>query len=122
MTPTSTLQRAPRPIRHAAATHLFAIGQTVRMRGGFGTFPRTAEIYHITGTLPPRGDSPQYRIRNDDERHERVTTQDSLEPVDISTPSDGAILIERTFGHVEGTKTQQSRDQEAKAGKGLAQA
>ena len=122
MTATSLMQRNARPIRREAATHLFAVGQAVRLRGGFGTFPKTAEIYRITGTLPPRGDSLQYRIRNDAERHERVTTQDSLEPVDMSQPGDDATLIERTFGHGQGTETQQSRDQKAEAGEGSAQA
>jgi len=101
--------------------HLFTIGQAVRLRGNFGTFPKTSEVYRVTGTLPPRGDSPQYRIRNDEERHERVATQDSLEPIRPSQSSEGATLIERTFGHGQGTKTQQSRDQEAEAGKGVAQ-
>jgi hypothetical protein len=80
------------------------------------------DIYRITGKLPPRGDSLQYRIRNDDERHERVTTQDSLEPVDLSPTGDGATLIERTFGHGQGTETQQSRDQKTEAGKSASQA
>jgi hypothetical protein len=88
-----------RPVRREAATHRFAVGQTVRLRRGFGTATKTTEIYRITGTLPPREDSPQYRIRNDDERHERVTTQDSLEPVDTSPASEDSTLIERTFGH-----------------------
>lgn len=88
-----------RTARHESPTHLFTIGQAVRLRGGFGKLPQHAEIYRITGTLPPRGDSLQYRIRNDDERHERVTTQDSLEPVDISQSGSGATLIEWTFGH-----------------------
>ena len=56
-------------------------------------------VYHITGTLPPSGGSPQYRIRNDDEHHERVTTQDRLEPVRMSSADEGAMLIERTFGN-----------------------
>jgi hypothetical protein len=51
-----------------------------------------------TGTLPPSGGSPQYRIRNDHEHHERVTTQDRLEPVRISSADEGATLIEKTFG------------------------
>jgi hypothetical protein len=57
------------------------------------------DIYRITATLPPRGNSLQYRIRNNDERHERVATQDSLEAVDMSQSGNGATLIERTFGH-----------------------
>lgn len=107
-------------MRRDAATHLFTVGQAVRLKGSFGRPSRSADIYHITGTLPPTGDSPQYRIRNNDECHERVTTQDSLEPVDMSQSSDGATLIERTFGHGQGTETRQSRDQKAEAGKGSA--
>ena len=42
------------------------------------------DIFRITAKLPPRGSSPQYRIRNDEERHERVTTQDDLEPASHS--------------------------------------
>lgn len=122
MTRTTTLmQRNARPVRREAATHLFAIGQAVRLKGGFGTFPKTAEIYRITATLPPRGDSLQYRIRSDGELHERVATQDSLEPVDTS-PGDTITLIERTFEHVKGTETLEPGDQEAEAGKGPAQA
>jgi hypothetical protein len=120
MTTTNTIQLSRRPIRHEAATHLFEVGQTVRLRTGLSTSPKTAEIYRITGTLPPRGNSLQYRIRSDAERHERVTTQDSLEPVRMSPAGEDATLIERTFGHGQGTEAQQSRDQEAEAGKGAA--
>ncbi|WP_407941370.1 hypothetical protein [Mesorhizobium xinjiangense] len=90
------------------------------MKDGVGRPALPTEIYHITGMLPPSGDSPQYRIRNDDERHERVTTQNSLEPVGMSPSGDGENLIERTFGHGQGTETKQSRDQKAEAGKGTA--
>jgi len=100
MISTSTIRRAVRPARQEAPTHLFAIGQAVRLRGGFGKPTQHSEIYRITGTLPPRGDSLQYRIRSDDERHERVTTQDSLELHDMSRSSGGETLLERTFGHV----------------------
>lgn len=99
MTYTSARQPGARSIRPPAATHLFAVGQAVRLRGNFGTFPKTADIYRITGMLPPRGDSPQYRIRNDGERHERVATQDSIQPILASQSGEGATLIERTFGH-----------------------
>lgn len=109
MTATSTPQRR-REFPRGTATHRFAVGQAVRLKDGFGRPPLPGDVYHITGTLPPRGDSPQYRIRNDDERHERVTTQDSLEPVDMGQPGDGPTLIERTFGHGQGTETKQSRD------------
>ena len=101
--------------------HLFTVGQAARIKGGFVRPALAADIYHITGTLPPRGDSLQYRIRNDGERHERVTTQDSLESVGTSQAGGGATLTERTFGHGQGTKTQQPRDQKAEAGQGSAQ-
>lgn len=117
MTTTSFVHRSSRPLRREVATHLYAVGQAVRLKGNFGTFPKTAEIYHITGMLPARGDSPQYRIRNDQERHERVTTQDSLDPVRQPSESENATLLERTFGHGQGTKTQQSRDPEIETDK-----
>ena len=99
MTSTSFIQRTARQLRREVPTHLFAVGQSVKLKGGFARPALAADIYRITGTLPPRGDSLQYRIRNDDERHERVTTEDSLEPVDISQSGSGATLIERTFAH-----------------------
>ena len=80
-----------------------------------------ADIYRIIATLPPRGNSPQYRIRDYDERHERVATQDTLEPVRTLPAGNDATLIERTFGHGQGTETQQSRDQKAETGKGTAE-
>lgn len=99
MISTSPIRRTVRSARQEAPAHLFTIGQAVRLKGSFVKPALPADIYHITGTLPARGDSLQYRIRNDDERHERVTTQDSLEPVDMSQSGNGATLIERTFGH-----------------------
>lgn len=106
MTATDIIRRYPHPTRHEDARHLFAVGQAVRLRGGFGISALPSDIYHITSTLPPRGGSPQYRIRNDEERHERMTTQDSLEPVSTAPSADSVTLIERTFGHGQGTKTQ----------------
>ena len=99
MTITSAQQRNVHSNRREPATHLFAVGQMVRLRGSLGTFPRSAETYRVTATLPPRGDSPQYRIRNDDERYERMVTQDSLGPVSTLQAGEGKTLMERTFGH-----------------------
>jgi hypothetical protein len=99
MTSTSFNQRTARQFRREVPTHLFAVGQSVKLKGGFPRPALAGDIYRITGTLPPRGDSLQYRIRNDDERHERVTTEDSLEPVGMPQSGSGATLIERTFGH-----------------------
>jgi hypothetical protein len=66
MNPTTFMRRNPRPLRHEAANHLYAVGQAVRFKGNFGTFPKTAEIYRISGMLPPRGNfsaisNPQQR-------------------------------------------------------------
>lgn len=97
MTTASTAYRAHRS-RTEVPTHLFAVGQQVRLKAGIGRPAQPTEVYLITGTLPPRGNSPQYRIRNDEERHDRVTTQDDLELV-IASPA-GPSLIERTFGNV----------------------
>lgn len=120
MTATAFMHRNNRPIQRDAATHLFAIGQAVRLKGDVATLSSSKDIYHVTGTLPPRGNSPQYRIRNDDERHERVTTQDNLEPAHVSQSGDSANLIEKTFGHGQRTETQRPRDQKAEAGEGFA--
>lgn len=123
MTDVKTSRNSPvRPPRRETASHLYAVGQSVRLKGGFGRPAQATDLYVITATLPPRGDSPQYRIRNDEERHERVTTQDSLEPVDSSTPGEGATLIERTFGNGQGTDAQQSRSAKAEEGQGAAKA
>lgn len=116
MTSTNFIRRGDRPTRRDVPIHLYTVGQAVRMNGGFTRPTLPTAVFHITGTLPPHGDSPQYRIRSEDERHERVTTQDYLEPVDVS--SAGPSIIERTFGYGQGTEAQQPRDQKAKAGKG----
>jgi hypothetical protein len=112
-----------RPRRHSpeAAIHLFHIGQVVRMKSRFGISPKSAEIYRVTATLPPRDNSPQYRIRSDDERHDRVATEDNLEPAGFPATGNGMTLIERTFGNGQGTEAQQPRNPEAEAGEGGAQ-
>ena len=104
MTATSFTRRNIRPKHHDAPTHLYALGQSVRLKGSSGTLPKSTEIYHVTGRLPPRGESLQYRIRSDSERYERVTTEDSLEPVPSSSDDESTTLLERTFGDGQGTK------------------
>jgi hypothetical protein len=118
---TSPTPRISRRVRREAPAHMFELGQAVRLKGGFAlSASRSEDIFHITGMLPPKEDSPQYRIRNQDERHERVTTQDNLEAVDISPSTDGATLIERTFGDGQGTEAQQPRNPKAQTAKGAA--
>ncbi|MCJ8143332.1 hypothetical protein MKI84_10425 [Ancylobacter sp. A5.8] len=92
-------QRIAEPARREGAPHQFKVGQTVRLRGGYTSFTsRCGDIYRITGTLPPIGNSPQYRIRNEGEQYERVTTEDSLEAMDTAGPGEGSTLLTRTFG------------------------
>jgi hypothetical protein len=90
-------------VRHAPPvndTHIFAIGQIVRMKSGLPVPASvTAETFQITATLPPSGNSPQYRIRSEKERYERVTTQDNIELVSPKKSGSNSSLMERTFGH-----------------------
>jgi hypothetical protein len=92
-------RRTSQMARHVVVPHLYAVGQAVRLKGSFMQRSRPTGICRITRTLPPTGASPQYRIRNDAERHERVVTQDDIEAANLSSGSEGAILTEMTFGH-----------------------
>ncbi|MHA7775398.1 hypothetical protein [Roseibium sp. M-1] len=79
--------------------HRFKVGQLVRT---MGIRPMVAsnntDAFRITALLPSVGGQPQYRIRNEREMHERVTTQDMLEPVLVSEKAqNNASLIARTF-------------------------
>lgn len=85
-------------VPEAFSGHLFAIGQAVRFRGNAGWPNLSSGIYHVTGTRPVQGGAPQYRIRSDDESHERVVTEKDLELVDMSRADGGETLIEKTFG------------------------
>lgn len=89
-----------------SATHRFSIGQIVRLTSRIGVWPKTDEIYRITGTLPAQDNSLQYRIRNDDERHERVAAEDNLEPVEASPLADAALPNRWTEGSATTAKGQ----------------
>ncbi|MEP9373297.1 hypothetical protein [Mesorhizobium sp. KR1-2] len=67
--------------------HRFAIGQSVHFKNRQSD--TTGGVYRITATLPERDNSPQYRIRNDGERHERVTTENTLVLVDAPPVATG---------------------------------
>jgi hypothetical protein len=58
--------------------HSFSLGQAVRLTGGFRT---SGNVYIVTAMLPANEGSPQYRIRNEDEKFERMATQANLEPL-----------------------------------------
>jgi hypothetical protein len=81
-------RRSPRPI---AATHLFRVGETVRLKG---PFLRDGDIFLITASLPPSGESPQYRIRNDNEKFERMARETELEAISEFPSGNGESLIQ----------------------------
>jgi hypothetical protein len=77
------------------SSHAFAVGQAVCLKRallGIGN------VYLITAQLPPVGDAPQYRIRNEGEKFERVATQDNLEYAPAATGGARAAFLERSFG------------------------
>ncbi len=79
-----------RPIQPDAPTHLYAVGQAVRLKGAFMRGPQAAGVYRITGTLPPRGEVPQYRLRSQPNptrsKHKRQARQ--RQNAMIATPYD----------------------------------
>jgi hypothetical protein len=71
--------------------HRFAIGQSVRLKGTIGMSLQTGDMFRITGKMPARNWSPQYRISSDEGRHERVAEENNLEEVTVA-PSPGPLL------------------------------
>jgi hypothetical protein len=63
--------------------HRFAIGQSVRLRGTIGMSLQTGDMFRITGKMPARNWSPQYRISSDEGRHERVAEENNLEEIAV---------------------------------------
>lgn len=76
--------------------HVFSIGQRVRRKSRFGLTGAAFETFVITRTLPPTGGVLQYRIRSEDERHERMTTEDDLEAFETDTLSETVKSLEGT--------------------------
>lgn len=97
---------------HDARTHLYRMGESVRLLDGLARFLGSPDVYRVTALLPPSGASPQYRIRSDDERYERVASEACLAPASASVA-----LTERTFRHDQGTQAQQQGAKEAQTGK-----
>ena len=61
--------------------HRFSIGQSVRMANRLGTVKTDELFFTVTGKMPEKDSSPQYRIRSDEERHERVVSEDMLQAI-----------------------------------------
>lgn len=98
MSTTTTRNRNAPLARGDTAIHLFAVGQTVRLKSAFTiSASKSSGIYRITRRLPPEGSLVQYRIRNDDEPHERVASQDSLEVVKKQPSESDGVFISGTF-------------------------
>ena len=72
--------------------HQFALGQAVRMKRSLGFSPTLPGSFRITGMLPERNNSPQYRMRSDSEQHDRVVTEADLEATDTAKASAGAAV------------------------------
>jgi hypothetical protein len=64
--------------------HRFAIGQSVRLKGAVAMSFQTGGMFRITGRMPARDWSPQYRISDDEGRHERVAEESNLEEVSVA--------------------------------------
>jgi hypothetical protein len=60
--------------------HKFKVGQSVSFTSGPFGRGGTNGIYKVTQLLPPEGDN-QYRIKNDDEPHERVVKESQLDRI-----------------------------------------
>lgn len=103
-----------RQIRSERPTHRYTVGQIVTLKESGIRKLQQGLAFRIVAALPARGTAPQYRIRNDEERHERMATQDELELVSMTSSSPS--LLERTFSHGQGSETQHPRNQEAEAG------
>lgn len=99
MTTTDILLRTSPPVGRSSSVHIFKVGESVLMKPSF-LYASAAGIYRITATLPTFDGQPQYRIRNEGERHERVASQDSLERATASSSGNGnrASLIKGVFG------------------------
>lgn len=76
----STQGNNDRGARQVRTKHLYAVGDAVRLRDGYMRPFGAGDSYHIVRSLPPIGGVPQYRLRSDGENHERVITQDFIEP------------------------------------------
>ena len=64
--------------------HRFTVGQAVRLTNLKALSPKAASTYTIQASLPPRDNSPQYRLYNEEFNQERVAMESDLELVRIA--------------------------------------
>jgi hypothetical protein len=88
----------PRRFRHSLpsgpAAHLFALGQAVQLKDGFWG---SGKVFLVTARLPPSGDTPQYRIRNDSEQFERMAMEVNLESASAPPLGESGPPVEELF-------------------------
>jgi hypothetical protein len=92
LSPTTLARRFARTEPSDSATHVFEVGDAVRLKRAAW---KTGGDYRITARLPEIGETPQYRIHSEDERFERVVRQDELEHTPAAA---GTSLIDKAFG------------------------
>ncbi|MCY0095057.1 hypothetical protein [Hoeflea ulvae] len=61
------------------AKNIFSKGQQVSLQSRVGLSPRTPTEFTVLMRLPDNGGKPQYRIRNEEQGHERVEQGSNLE-------------------------------------------
>jgi hypothetical protein len=71
-------KRVVRPIK-AAPAHRYRAGDRVRLNAHPSTLQRAEGAYQVLATLPFEGNRLQYRVRNEEERYERIVSEDDLE-------------------------------------------
>ncbi len=59
--------------------HKFRVGQAVSFSPGRGIDHRSKGGYTVSRLLPVEGNTPQYRIKNDVDGHERMVQENELE-------------------------------------------
>jgi hypothetical protein len=81
-----------------ASVHQFKVGQTVRIKPGYREPFFPDQNYRIVANLPERNGSPQYRVRNSGEPHERVITHEKIVLLNEIARGKDRALLEKTFG------------------------
>jgi hypothetical protein len=59
----------------------YTLGDFICFRARSHLQPKMPESFEITALLPPRDGVAQYRVRSDEEKHERVVLEDEIELV-----------------------------------------
>jgi len=89
-------------------THLYKIDQNVLLADRAGANLKQAAVYRIVATLPARDAGPQYRVKGEHERFERMVEESQITAVALTEPpataDDGApasARLESPFGSVD---------------------